>query len=94
MKTKAVGNGGDADIEMIGKTGQNRLLTLEDRGQRILVCQVGRLCRERTARNLARIDAGDGKACLGEQFCGQMAHLSEAENGNLVERHDALPFLV
>jgi len=85
VEAKAVGDGGDADIEVIGQAGQNRLLILQDRGQGGGVGQVGGAGREGGVRDLARVDAGDRKACLREQFGSQMADLSKAENGDLCE---------
>jgi hypothetical protein len=37
--------------------------------------------------DLASINACDEEAGFRQQFCGQMAHFTKAENGHFVERH-------
>ena len=68
------------------------MLAFEQRREALGVAQIGGLGGE-GGRDGAAVDAGDDKACVMQQFGGQMADLAKAKHGDFAEGHVVISFL-
>ena len=68
------------------------MLAVQQRREALGVAQIGGFGGEGRGDGAA-VDAGDDKACVMQQFGGQMADLAKAKHGDFAEGHAVFSFL-